>query len=97
VSLRGGQVGQDETQPHEVIACLREGLAGTEPGGECSGVAEAVILSGADERGLSDGLIGRAKKRLGVLVGKDHRWSLPSEPGKGPTFAGPHQELATNR
>jgi hypothetical protein len=70
----------------EAIAYLREELAGTEPGGEYSAVAEADILSGADERGLSDGLIGKAKKRLGVLVGKDHQWSLPGDPEDQPAF-----------
>ena len=79
----------------EAVAYLREELAGTEPGAPCTGVAEADIFSGADERGLSDTLIGKAKKRLGVLVSKDRQWSLPGD-AEGEPIQEPEM-LATNR
>ena len=61
----------------EAVAYLQKELAGTSPDGEY--VSEVDIFRGADEQGLSDSLIAKAKKRLGVVVGKDMGWSLPSE------------------
>ena len=88
-------VGNPKPGIAEAVAYLREELAGTEPGAPYTGVAEADIFSGADERGFPDTLIAKAKKRLGVLVSKDRQWSLPgAEEGE------PIQEpgmLATNR
>lgn len=80
----------------EAVAYLREQLAGNRPGGQYTGVAEADIFSGADTRGLSDALIGKAKKRLAVLVNKDTKeWSLPGGPEVEPILES--QMIATNR
>jgi hypothetical protein len=65
----------------DAVAYLKNELAGTEPGGQYTGVLEADIFQGADERGLPDALITKAKKRLGIVVDKKTKeWSLPDEP-----------------
>jgi hypothetical protein len=65
----------------DAVAFLKDELAGTVPGGQYTGVLEADIFQGADERGLPDALITKAKKRLGIVVDKKTKeWSLPGEP-----------------
>jgi hypothetical protein len=61
----------------EAVDYLQKELAGTSPDGEY--VSEADIFKGADEQGLSDNLVAKAKRRLGVVVGKNKEWSLPGE------------------
>jgi AAA domain/RepB DNA-primase from phage plasmid len=62
----------------EAVAFLEKVLAGTSPDGEY--VPQVDIYKEADKAGVDDALLGKAKKRLGVVVnGKDKGWSLPGE------------------
>jgi KaiC/GvpD/RAD55 family RecA-like ATPase len=68
----------------DALAYLQNALAGTSPNGEY--VPETDILTGADKAGISDAMIGKARKRLGVVVAKEGNtkaWSLP-EPEERP-------------
>jgi len=65
----------------DAVAYLQKALSGTSPEGDC--VPEADILKGADKLGISDALIGKARKRLVVVVTRESdnvAWSL-SRPG----------------
>jgi KaiC/GvpD/RAD55 family RecA-like ATPase len=67
-----------KTTVEDAVAYLQKALAGTAPDGEY--VSETDILTGADKAGISDALVGKARKRLGVVVGKEGNtvaWSLP--------------------
>jgi KaiC/GvpD/RAD55 family RecA-like ATPase len=67
-----------KTTVEDAVAYLQKELAGTSPDGEY--VPETNILTGADKAGISDVLIGKARKRLGVVVAKEANtvaWSLP--------------------
>jgi hypothetical protein len=62
----------------DAVAYLQKELAGTSPDGQY--VSEIDILKGADKTGISDVLIGKARKRLGVVVAEEGdtvAWSLP--------------------
>jgi RepB DNA-primase from phage plasmid/AAA domain len=60
------------------VAYLEGALAGTGVGREYGGVSESEVYQGADQRGLTDGVLQKARKRLGVLVDRTSKeWSLP--------------------
>jgi hypothetical protein len=62
----------------DAVAYLSELLAGTTPNGEY--VPEQDVFQEADERGISDSLIAKARKRLGVVIKNEKgtkAWSLP--------------------
>jgi hypothetical protein len=70
----------DATLP-DVIRDLGELLEGTLPGGEY--VPESEVYQWADKQGVTDSMLAKAAKRLGVVKGKDgdiRRWALPPQP-----------------
>jgi hypothetical protein len=59
----------------DAVAFLERLLEGTSPDGEY--ISEAEVYRKADKAGISDGLIAKARKRIGVMIGKEKGWSLP--------------------
>jgi hypothetical protein len=64
----------------KAINYLRKTLADTGESAEFTGVDQTEIFVGADEQGISEVLLGKAKKRIGVIIDKKtHQWSLPPD------------------
>ena len=70
-----------DTTVTEVVKDLRELLTDTSPTGDY--IPEAEVLAWADKRGITENVLNKAKRRLGVVVNKDgdiRTWALPAEP-----------------
>jgi hypothetical protein len=68
-----------DTTVAEVVKDLAVLLAGTTPTGDY--VPETEVLEWADKRGITETVLNKAKRRLGVVVSKDgdiRTWALPS-------------------
>lgn len=78
----GGRCPYDLGEPKtldDAVTYLKRRLEGTAPDGEC--VPEADVFQNADKLGIPDMLLAKARKRLGVVVGKlegEKVWSLPA-------------------
>jgi hypothetical protein len=60
----------------EAIAMLSDFLAGTDPEGDYVEAPE--VYEEAGQLGISDSVLEKARKALGVVIGKDGGWSLPA-------------------
>jgi len=70
-----------DTTVTEVVGNLRDLLKDTSPTGDY--VPETEVLSWADKRGITETVLNKAKRRLGVVVNKDgdiKTWALPVTP-----------------
>ena len=61
----------------EAVAFLNKLLEGTHPEGEY--IPESEVYQQADAAGISDTLLAKARKRLGVVIGEDKGWTLPAD------------------
>lgn len=61
----------------EAVAFLSKLLEGTHP--EAEFVDEKEVYQQADKLGISDALLAKARKRLGVIIGEDKGWTLPAD------------------
>ena len=70
-----------DTTVTEVVGNLRDLLKDTSPTGDY--VPETDVLAWADKRGITEIVLNKAKRRLGVVVNKDgdiKTWALPVTP-----------------
>jgi hypothetical protein len=73
-----------DTTVTEVVKDLRELLDNTSPISDY--VPETDVLAWADKRGITETVLNKAKRRLGVVVNKDgdiKTWALPEQPEAG--------------
>jgi len=74
-----------DTTVTEVVKDLRELLADTSPTGDY--VPETEVLDWADNRGITEAVLNKARRRLGVVKGRDGdlvTWTLPGQPDGNP-------------
>lgn len=66
----------------DAVAFLSKLLEDTHPEGAY--VPEVQVYKEADAAGITDALVAKAKKRLGVVIGPEKGWSLPDEDAQQP-------------